>query len=138
MCVLLLLAERHGQVVSRSDLEDRAWPRVLVSDEAVTNTLVKLRKALGDDARNPTFIETIAKSGYRLIAEVAPLEAMTYEAPPADMPMLAATPPTVVGRVADANKNVAFGFVEKGRSGGAVSAARLGVACDPPGSNRPR
>lgn len=104
MCVLLLLAERQGQVVSRSDLEERAWPRMLVSDEAVTNTLIKLRKALGDDARNPTFIETIAKSGYRLIAEVAPLEAMTYEAPPADMPMRAAPPPTVAGRVPDADK----------------------------------
>jgi len=74
MRVLVLLAERHGQVVSRRELEDRVWPHMLVTNDSVTNTLIKLRKALGDDARNPTCIETIAKSGYRLIADVSPLE----------------------------------------------------------------
>ena len=46
---------------------------MIVTDDAVTNTVIKVRKALGDDARSPQFIETIAKSGYRLIADVAPL-----------------------------------------------------------------
>jgi TolB-like protein/DNA-binding winged helix-turn-helix (wHTH) protein/Tfp pilus assembly protein PilF len=73
MRVLLLLARRHGQVVARRELEEEAWPRMVVTDDAVTNTLIKLRKALGDDARDPRYIETIAKSGYRLIAEVTPL-----------------------------------------------------------------
>jgi TolB-like protein/DNA-binding winged helix-turn-helix (wHTH) protein/Tfp pilus assembly protein PilF len=73
MRVLLLLAERHGRVVSRRELEEKIWPRVIVSDDAVTNTLIKLRKALGDDARRPRYIETIAKSGYRLFANVTPL-----------------------------------------------------------------
>lgn len=82
MRVLVLLVERHGQVVSRSDLEDRVWPRMLVSDESVTNTLIKLRKALGDDARNPAYIETISKSGYRLIAEVASLQEAMRTMPP--------------------------------------------------------
>jgi TolB-like protein/DNA-binding winged helix-turn-helix (wHTH) protein/Tfp pilus assembly protein PilF len=88
MRVLVLLAENGGEVVTRRDLEDKVWPRMLVSDDAVTNTLIKLRKALGDDARDPRYVETIAKSGYRLIAEVAPLEA---GAPP---PGEAVTPAT--------------------------------------------
>ena len=62
MRVLLFLAHRHGRVVSRRDLEDRVWPRMIVTDDALTNAVIKLRKALGDDARHPRFIETIAIS----------------------------------------------------------------------------
>ncbi len=72
MRVLSFLAEHHGQVVSRRKLEAEVWPRVIVGDDAVTNTIIKLRKALGDDARDPRYIETIAKMGYRLIAEIGP------------------------------------------------------------------
>ena len=83
MRVLLLLAEHKGQVVTRRELEDNVWPRMLVTDDAVNNTLIKLRKALGDDARNPAHIETIAKSGYRLIAAVAPVEDASCPTTPA-------------------------------------------------------
>jgi TolB-like protein/Tfp pilus assembly protein PilF len=69
MRVLAYLVERHGEVVSRHDLEANVWTGVIVTDDAVTNTIIKLRKALGDDARKPRYIETIAKAGYRLIAE---------------------------------------------------------------------
>jgi TolB-like protein/DNA-binding winged helix-turn-helix (wHTH) protein/Tfp pilus assembly protein PilF len=85
MRVLMLLAERHGEVVSRRDVEARVWPQMLVTDDSVTNSLIKLRKALGDDARNPVYIETIAKSGYRLIAEVVPLEEAEGAVPPASI-----------------------------------------------------
>ncbi len=100
MRVLVLLAERHGLVVSRSDLENRVWPRMLVTDDAVTNTLIKLRRALGDDARNPAYIETIAKSGYRLIAEVAPFEKTTRKAAPVEGPPQAGPTPELAGQVA--------------------------------------
>jgi len=43
----------------------------IVGYDALSNTIIKLRKALGDKARNPHIIETIAKTGYRLIAEVS-------------------------------------------------------------------
>ena len=71
MRVLSYLAERRGEVVSRHDLEAHVWTGMVVTDDAVTNTVIKLRKALGDKARDPTYIETIAKSGYRLIAEIS-------------------------------------------------------------------
>jgi len=69
MRVLTYLVERHGEVVSRRDLEANIWTGMIVTDDSVTNTINKLRRALGDDARHPRYIETISKSGYRLIAE---------------------------------------------------------------------
>jgi TolB-like protein/DNA-binding winged helix-turn-helix (wHTH) protein/Tfp pilus assembly protein PilF len=74
MEVLVFLASRPGQVVSREELLSAVWPGVVVADEALSQVVTKLRKALGDDARAPTYIETISKRGYRLIARVEPLE----------------------------------------------------------------
>jgi DNA-binding winged helix-turn-helix (wHTH) protein len=51
MQVLCFLAERPGRVVSREELEAAAWPRMVVTSDAVTGTIIKLRKALGDEAR---------------------------------------------------------------------------------------
>jgi len=70
MQVLLQLAECAGGVVSRDRLLDAVWPGVVVGDEALTQTIIKLRRALGDDPRAPAYVETIAKRGYRLIAPV--------------------------------------------------------------------
>ncbi len=70
MQVLCLLAEQPGNVVSREELEAQAWPGLVVTTDAVTGTIIKLRKALGDSARHPRYIETVSKSGYRLIAGV--------------------------------------------------------------------
>jgi TolB-like protein/DNA-binding winged helix-turn-helix (wHTH) protein/Tfp pilus assembly protein PilF len=70
--VLVHLAQRAGQVVSRDELLSAVWPGVVVGDDALTQAVIKLRKALGDDARRPEYIETLAKRGYRLIAPVSP------------------------------------------------------------------
>jgi TolB-like protein/DNA-binding winged helix-turn-helix (wHTH) protein/Tfp pilus assembly protein PilF len=70
MRVLCVLAEQPGGVVAREDLESRVWPGTVVTSDALTNTIIKLRKAFGDDARHPRVIETISKTGYRLVAEV--------------------------------------------------------------------
>lgn len=69
--VLTYLADRPGEVVSREELMAKVWPGVIVGDDAITHAVIKLRKALGDTAREPAYIETIAKRGYRLIAPVA-------------------------------------------------------------------
>jgi TolB-like protein len=71
MAVLEYLAARPGEVVTRRELEDAVWAGTVVGYKALTNTIIKLRKALADDARNPHIIETISKHGYRLIAEVS-------------------------------------------------------------------
>lgn len=68
--VLAFLAGRPGEVVAREDLMAAVWPGVVVGDDALTQAIIKLRKALGDDAHAPRYIETISKRGYRLIAMV--------------------------------------------------------------------
>ncbi len=70
MDVLMLLAGRAGSVVTRTELMTQVWGDTFVSDDAVSATIIKLRKAFGDDARRPRLIETVPKSGYRLIASV--------------------------------------------------------------------
>jgi TolB-like protein/DNA-binding winged helix-turn-helix (wHTH) protein len=73
MEVLLALAQQPGQVRARRDLERMVWPGRVVTDDALTNAVGKLRKALDDDARSPRIIETIAKRGYRLKVEPRPV-----------------------------------------------------------------
>jgi len=71
MTVLELLASQPGEVFSREALEAKAWEGLVVSYDALSTTIIKLRKALGDDSRNPRFIETVSKKGYRLVAPVS-------------------------------------------------------------------
>src|SRR5512134_1557987 len=70
MAVLLYLADRPGEVVSRQALLSAVWPDTVVVDDALTQVVIKLRKALGDAPKEPTYIQTIAKRGYRLVAPV--------------------------------------------------------------------
>ena len=71
MAVLVHLLDNAGEVVSRVALQDAIWGDVVVGDDSLTGAIIKLRKAFGDDARNPRLIETIPKRGYRLIAAVS-------------------------------------------------------------------
>jgi DNA-binding winged helix-turn-helix (wHTH) protein len=71
MSVLELLAREPGAVVTRDDLHRSIWGDVLVTDDALNRCITQLRRALADDARQPRFIETISKKGYRLIAHVS-------------------------------------------------------------------
>jgi len=68
--VLVRLARRPGEVVGREELLSAVWPGVIVGDDALTQAIIKLRKAFDDDAHRPRYIETISKRGYRLIATV--------------------------------------------------------------------
>lgn len=69
--ILELLAERAGEVVTRRDLRERLWPDTYVGFERSLNTAINtLRKALGDSAKNPRFVETRAGRGYRFIARI--------------------------------------------------------------------
>ena len=74
MRVLVYLANRHGQTVTRDALTGAVWSGTIVGDDAVTNAIIKLRKAFGDDSRSPKVIETIPKLGYRLVAKVQSLQ----------------------------------------------------------------
>ena len=71
MDVLVYFASRPGEVITREELERDVWRGALVGYDAVTATVIKLRKALGDSARQPHIIATIPKKGYQLIAPVS-------------------------------------------------------------------
>lgn len=74
MEVLVLLADRAGQVVGREELLSAVWPGTVVGDDALSQAIIKLRKALGDSAKSPQYIETIPKRGYRLVATAKRIE----------------------------------------------------------------
>ena len=70
MALLCHLAQNAGDTLSREQLFEALWPGVIVSDDTLTQAIIKLRKALGDSARNPKYIQTVPKRGYRLVAAV--------------------------------------------------------------------
>lgn len=74
MAVLAYLAENAGQVVTREQVEQDIWSGMIVGYDSLTTTINKLRKSLNDDPKNPRYIETLSKRGYRLIAEVRPAD----------------------------------------------------------------
>jgi DNA-binding winged helix-turn-helix (wHTH) protein len=70
MDVLVYLALNAGRVVSKIDITDAVWTDVFITESVITRSIAGLRRSFGDDVRNPRFIETISKRGYRLIAKV--------------------------------------------------------------------
>ena len=73
MQVLVCLANRPEEVVSKEQLIREVWPDTFVTDDVLTRAISELRRVLGDDAKRPRYIETIAKGGYRLIVSVEPI-----------------------------------------------------------------
>jgi TolB-like protein/Flp pilus assembly protein TadD len=69
--VLAYLADYAGEVLSKEQIIQAVWPNTYVSDEVLRYSITELRKAFGDDAKNPQIIQTIARRGYRLIASVS-------------------------------------------------------------------
>ena len=72
MQVLLCLADT-GEVVSKERLMQAVWPDTFVTDDVLVRSISELRKAFDDDAKNPQFIQTIPKGGYRLLVPARPL-----------------------------------------------------------------
>src|SRR5215471_7362585 len=70
MEVLVYLASHPLEVISKEKIIQAIWGSRFVTDEVLTTAICELRKALGDEAKNPRFIQTIPKKGYRLIAPV--------------------------------------------------------------------
>ncbi|MEQ7536234.1 winged helix-turn-helix domain-containing protein [Xanthomonas campestris] len=70
MEVLVALAERAGEVISAEQLLIDVWHGSFYGDNPVHKTIAQLRRKLGDDSRQPRFIETIRKRGYRLLPKV--------------------------------------------------------------------
>ncbi|MDH5312145.1 MAG: winged helix-turn-helix domain-containing protein, partial [Gammaproteobacteria bacterium] len=74
MDVLLMLARAPGKVVLREQILEQVWQGRPVADDALSKCITELRKALCDNARQPRFIETVPKRGYRLLSKITSLE----------------------------------------------------------------
>lgn len=97
--LLLLLVERAGQIVSREEIRNRLWPQntFVEFDKSLGVAVLKVREALGDDAGNPRFIETIPRRGYRFIApaKVETPQVAGFPAPTRPAPTVSASRPTL-------------------------------------------
>jgi TolB-like protein/Flp pilus assembly protein TadD len=69
--VLAMLLDRAGEPVTKQELFASVWSNTIVSDDALTTCIQELRKALGDDAKQPRYIETRHRYGYCFVAELA-------------------------------------------------------------------
>ena len=101
--ILLMLLERPGQLVSRTEIRERLWPdgTFVDFDHSLNTAVNKIRDVLGDSAASPRFIETLARRGYRFIAPVqvdggdsAPNEETKTEEPQRPEPAAALDPST--------------------------------------------
>ena len=81
MRLLCRLAETRGRVVSSQQLLDSVWPGVVVGPASVYQAISALRKILGDSDTTPTYIATVLRKGYRLLAAVEPAAEVTVNAP---------------------------------------------------------
>jgi Tol biopolymer transport system component/DNA-binding winged helix-turn-helix (wHTH) protein len=96
--VLAELVERPGQVVTREQLRHRLWPAntYVDFDHSLNAAIRRLRDALGDSAENPTFVETVARRGYRFLAPVSgvPQDGSALTEAQAESLSLSPSPPT--------------------------------------------
>ena len=68
--ILRLLVERAGQIVTKQEFFETVWENTFVGDNSLTVTMTALRKILGDDPKQPKFIENLPRKGYRFISDV--------------------------------------------------------------------
>ena len=90
--ILSILLERSGEVVTREELQRRLWPAdtFVDFDHGLNKAINKIREALGDSASSPRFVETVARRGYRFIAEVRAADAAPVRSPELPIRPLAA------------------------------------------------
>lgn len=94
VCAILL--SRSGELVSREELRQQVWPEdtFVDFDHALNTAITKIRLALGDEADNPRFVETLPRRGYRFIAPVDKPSSPTSELPPPQRPSHGLPPKT--------------------------------------------
>ena len=71
--VLLYLIEQRPRLVTKEELLEQVWQGVAVTDDALVQSIVEIRKALGDSSQQPRLIKTFPKTGYRFIGEIETL-----------------------------------------------------------------
>src|SRR5262245_11842420 len=100
--LLVLLLEQRHRAVTRDEILERVWSDVVVSDGALSQAIRTLRRALGDAAREPIYIRTVSRHGYRFVyPEVVEESAAPSVGRPAARPAAAAVPTPQAAASAD-------------------------------------
>lgn len=81
LAVLQALARQAGHVVTKNELFRTVWPDAAVSDATLSTCILELRRALGDNAREPRYIETLHRRGFRFIPAALPVPVTEGDAP---------------------------------------------------------
>lgn len=67
--ILAAIVEKNGEIVTKDELLDRFWPGVNISENTLTRAVADIRKALGEQASEPQYIQTLARRGFRFISD---------------------------------------------------------------------
>jgi DNA-binding winged helix-turn-helix (wHTH) protein/tetratricopeptide (TPR) repeat protein len=113
--LLLYLVARQSSLVPKDELFAALWPDVAVTDNALTQAVSELRQALGDDASKPTYIQTVARRGYRFIASVeAGVPGPPAPEPAIEAPARAKAPAIAVMDFANVSTDREFAWLSSG------------------------
>ncbi|WP_019026574.1 winged helix-turn-helix domain-containing protein [Colwellia piezophila] len=77
--LLVYFCQHTHRVISKDELMEQVWTGTLVTENAISRTIVKVRKALADDPKNPQFIITVPRKGYRMVAEFVAVETVSNQ-----------------------------------------------------------
>ena len=105
--ILGLLVRRPGELVTREELRQLVWTddTFVEFDASLNAAITKIRRALGDSASAPRFIETVPKRGYRFLADVQELQPGSGSAPGAVAPPAATAPPSAASSDIEARRS---------------------------------
>jgi Tol biopolymer transport system component/DNA-binding winged helix-turn-helix (wHTH) protein len=140
--LLAVLVENGGHLLGKRDLMEAVWPETFVEEGSLTFTVSSLRKALGEDRKEPQYIETVPRRGYRFVAEVRVLEGdsgaagsgRNAQAEPALPPTAEAAPPAP----ADGEGATDGGLLRDDEPAGEAPAAGAARRVEVNGGRRPR
>ena len=114
--LLLYLVARQSALVPKDELFAALWPDVAVTDNALTQAVSELRQALGDDSSKPTYIQTVARRGYRFIAGVETAAPPSHHPPEpvANAPVEARAPAIAVMDFINVSTDKEFAWLSSG------------------------
>jgi TolB-like protein len=121
-----------GEVVSGEELLNRVWPDVFVSQDSVYQAVATLRRLLGDDPKQPKYIETVPRLGYRMVAQVGPWADQSVGAVTTSRRSGRSWKPRLIGAAGVAITFVlVVAFVIRGKIAGHPTGASNAVAASP-------
>jgi len=136
--LLVALARRPGELVTKDELLDAVWGRRFITEGVIKSVVGELRTALGDDPRQARWIETVPRRGYRFVRQGEPPAGTPAPEAPALAAPLPAPPPLAIGNVAEALSPIIGRVAELGALQALLGTQRLVTVVGPSGVGKTR